>query len=56
MTLDTIRARLAQLETERQTLLEQAQLQLARLDGAIAALRQLLDEDAQPAQGDAQPA
>ena len=50
MTIDTIRARIAQLETERQALLEQAQLQLARLDGVRGAPGTRIDEDTQPAQ------
>ena len=48
MTLDTIKARIVQLEQERAALIEQAQLQLARLDGAIAALRQLTEEATAP--------
>jgi hypothetical protein len=47
----TVEDRIAQLINERQTLLEQAQLQLARLDGAIAALRQLTEEPTEPQEG-----
>lgn len=51
MTLDALKGRIAQLEQERATLIEQAQLQLARLDGAIAALRQLTEEPTEPQEG-----
>jgi len=47
ITRERIEAQIAKLETERTALIEQAQQQIAALNGALAALRQLL-EDAAP--------
>lgn len=46
ITREHIEERISQLEAERVALIEQAQQQIAALNGALAALRQLLEEDA----------
>lgn len=46
ITREHIEERISQLEAERVALIEQAQQQIAALDGALAALRQLLAADA----------
>ncbi len=48
MTEERIRARLAELKAQREQYLQQANLQIAALDGAIQALQGLLEPDPEP--------
>jgi hypothetical protein len=48
VTEERIRARLAELQAQREQYLQQANLQIAALDGAIQALQGLLEPEPEP--------